>query len=370
MTAGDAFTPELEQRVEEAIHEALVVSDRRAVARGTMFAARPVRGCWRHNDQLQLMPAPLEAPRPHTLMGDHPFIVDFAYSESSVFMLRNHRIQARSHELRLLLNLLLSGGVTMPTNRGRHHWVFTPLDYPEPRVIWTNEGYFIPEFTFVVPEMPDPTDTPPLIEIDARAYYDIGRIGADELTIPSELGVLIDAHSSLSGDDLSRFDRALYWLAMASEVWSLSQSLHLSSLVNAIECLAVGEDDRNRADGPTASFKQFMREYAPGQPSGKLLDHIYELRSDITHGEQLLAYDRPSSGIHLDQTTSQHRQAGDDASRLTRGALLNWLWSRAPATSELLVTQGVDTSKPAKPGTKSSAQFFAAGNLWRGADSS
>ena len=327
-----------------------------------MFAHRPVTGWWRHSDQLQLVSAPPDAPRPPVIMGDHPLIVDIAFKASIDWQVRNHRMAVRSYQVRLLLNLLVRSGVSMPTNRGRSRWVCKPIDLDGPPVLWTNSGYFIPDFTFVVDAMPAEASGPRLQTLPAIDYYDVPGGLRDELALPAEFDVLVTAYDDLTGDDRRRFDRALYWYAAATDVWDISQSLHLTSLVNAVECMSSIETDRSDPTGPTRLFKDFLRAHGPGRPGAKRIDAIYGLRSSVTHGSVLLAYDRPGQSAYLDQASSEHRQAGDDAQRLTRGALLNWLWSKRPeADSAQLLTIGLPTSAPAKPGTTSKVQILVPG---------
>jgi len=105
-------------------------------------------------------------------------------------------------------------------------------------------------------------------------------------------------------------------------------------------------------EGPSALFLSFMKKFAPGSPSGTGLNRIYDVRGEITHGERLLHLDQ-ALPTGLDQTSARDTEIGDAAGLLCRGALVNWLWSHDPAATEPLLTKGLPSTKPARPGTKS-----------------
>ena len=342
-----------------------------------MFSSSPVEGTWRYRNELQIMPAPPEAPRPKVLFSAlQPFLVDFAFQDSPNWQIRNIRYARKAADLMLVLNLFLNAHISPPSNRGREHWVWAPYG-SDPLVIWAKEGYMIPNLVYIVDDFPH-ADVPALEMAPADRYH--SRDGRTEkLTIPFELAELFDIFSTLKDDDRERFLRSCYWFHMASEVWSYSQSLHLTSLVNAIECLSGLGPARNTPEGPsemfrvfmrrftsgkrdaagsgpgsTALFKRLMKKFAPGKPSGRMLDTIYGTRSSITHGERLLNFDTGVSSPGLNQNSASDREVGDSAVILCRAALINWLWEQRPAASgELLLTRGVPSGKLTPPGTKS-----------------
>jgi hypothetical protein len=219
----------------------------------------------------------------------------------------------------------------------------------------------IPGFRYIVDDFPLAADVPPLEELAAETYYDLRAGYADSLTIPAELSRLLDTFSGLEGDDRERFLRACFWYHTASTVWDYSQSLHLTSLVNAIECLATVGPERSKPEGPSGLFLSFMREFAPGKPGRKVLDKIYDVRGEITHGERLLYLDQSSPLVPLDQISARDREVGDNASVLCQGALINWLWSHDRATTDPLLARGLPSTKPARPGTKSGVTVIVPG---------
>ena len=383
--AWPAMTPDLEQEI-RAEADAVLAQGNRAVYRWTMFSGKPVEGIWRYRDDFQIVPAPPEAPRPGELwVTGHPFLVNFVFKDSSNQRIQQLRCARRAADLLLVLNLLLNTTITAPTIRARKHWVFATRESGAP-VMWAQEGYMIPDLVYIVSDFPA-VHASPLQQVPADKYH--SREGyAEALTVPSELTVLLDTFSALNVDDRERFLRACYWYHMAFAVWSYSQSLHLTSLVNSIECLSSVGPARNLPEGPremfstfmrrlapgrnaatqgspgpTALFKSLMRRFAPGAPSRRVLDSIYKTRSNITHGERLLHFDVGPIPSGLSQIYAIDREVGDSAVILCRGALINWLWNqRSAASGGLLLTRGVPSGKPAKQGTKSSVKFIIPGN--------
>jgi hypothetical protein len=350
--AGPAMTSQIEELLRTEIDRVLLTPIGSRICRWTLFSSRPVEGYWRYRDQFQIVPAPPEAPRPTELMAEHPFVLDFLFNDSADWRIRQHRYARRASDLTLVLNLLLRQRISSPSNRPRNHWVWAPQGSVPPAV-WAQEGYMIPNFRYIVDDFPTAADVPPLEEVAAETYYDFLAGYADVLTVPAELVRLLDAFNGLNGDDRERFLRACFWYHTASTVWDYSQSLYLTCLVNAIECLASIGPERSTPEGPSALFLSFMKRFAPGRPGGNRLNKIYDVRGEITHGERLLYLDRSSHVTGLDQTSTGDREIGDIATVLCRGALINWLWSHNPETTDPLLTKGLLSTKPARPGTKS-----------------
>jgi hypothetical protein len=352
--AGPMMTSELEEQIRTGIERILLTPSGNSVCRWTLFSSRPVEGHWRYGDQFQIIPAPPDAPRPIELIADHPFILDFQFHDSIDGRIRQHRYVRRASELTLVLNLLLRPGITSPSNRSRKHWIcIWPPEASAPDFVWASEGYMIPNFRYIVDDFPIAADVPPLEEVAAETYYDFMEGYADTLTIPAELARLLDAFNGLEGAKRERFLRACFWYQTASTVWDYSQSLYLTSLVNAIECLASVGPERSMPEGPSALFLSFMKRFAPGKPGGNRLNKIYDTRGEITHGERLLYLDQSSSLPGLDEKSARDREIYEIAAVLCRGALINWLWSHDPAATAPLLTRGLPTPKRARPGTKS-----------------
>ena len=360
---GPASSAELEAELEAKIEAELLGPTERKVCRWTMFSGHPVEGAWRYGDELQIVPAPPQAPRPEAVFADHPFVLDFVFDNSPNWQVRQLRYSRKAYELTLVLDLLLISRISTISNRGEHRWVYGPFDpttETHPSVMWVQDGYFIADFTYLVDALPDDAADAKLAEIEADRYYNPYDFDArsDVLTVPAEFERLLDLFRTLSGDKRERFLRACYWHHMAGSIWNQSQSLHLASLINAVECLASTGPERSSPDGPTKLFKTFMKQHAPGAPSGTKVDQLYEARSHITHGERLLHYDQPPGASMLTQQSTADRQAGDDATLLCKGALINWLWAQQQEPAAPLIKQGFRRQRPARAGTKSTAKII------------
>lgn len=357
---GPAFTSVIGDQIRKAVAEALDGTSRK-VWRVPMFSLRRVEGWYRHADDFLIRPAPEEAPRPDVEYAQHPWILEVTFVESSNFRVRNLRTERRAYELALVLDLLLGGQIDRPTNRARNHWVFTrsadnPAGFGGSE--WLQEGYFIPNFDLLAGDFGDIGAWSPLAEDPTDAYY--GRRGFDfmPLTVPTSMTDLSNAFSSLSGSQRNRFLRSCYWLHMAGTVWPHSQSLHLVSLINGLECLAQSDEKRLVPEASTKMFLDFMQEYGPGQPSRTRLNKIYEVRSLVTHGERLLSYDSPHAHS-LHPTSTADRESGTEAVLLARGAIINWLFRDAGSPTNLLNVDPYPKRPVARPGTKSKVRIIS-----------
>jgi hypothetical protein len=88
-----------------------------------------------------------------------------------------------------------------------------------------------------------------------------------------------------------KYDRALFWLDIASRHWPSSMSSSYSALVTAVEaltergamhkahCPECQGDRTHESRGPTARFKDFFEKYAPGSSRRGQRDDMYRLRS-------------------------------------------------------------------------------------------
>jgi hypothetical protein len=361
---GPAFSAELEAKLRAALADAFDETPTRKVWRAPMFSLRRVEGWYRCRDDFLIRPAPPQAPRPSEEYAQHPWILEFSFVDSSQFQLRNLRIQRRGYELALVLHLVLRGQIDRAGNNARKHWVYMPNADGSPGIsyaAWVQEGYLIPDFSPYADEFSDVSSDAPLEETPTDDYY--GRRGSyafQPLALPAAMTDLASASEGLSDAQRNRFLRSCYWLHMADVAWRYSQSLHLVSLVNAIECLAQTGEKRLETESSTKMFLDFMQKYAPGRPSRSRINKLYDARSLVTHGERLLGYDVPrATGLVPDATAD--RASADETRLLGRGAIINWLWREAGDSGNLLDADPYPPSKPAKPGTKSQTRIITPG---------
>jgi hypothetical protein len=355
---GPAYSEEIGRQIRKALVDSLDGTDRK-IWRLPMFSLRRVEGWYRHGDDFMVRPAPAEAPRPDEEYAEHPWVLEFAFIDSPMFRVRTLRTQRRAYELALVLNLLLGGRIGAPSNRGRKHWVFPShaefLAGAPPE--WRQEGYYIPGFDVFADSFSDVSAWTPIAGDSTEDYYSRRGFSGQPLTVSAAMADLCEAFDSLGGLERSRFLRSCYWLRTADVVWSYSQSLHLVSLINAVECLAQSGEKRLTIDASTKMFLDFMEDYASGRPSRTRINKIYDARSLVTHGERLLGYDTPLSfGLH--PITTADRESGTETVLLARGAIINWLVRQAGSSANLLHVDPYPKGPPAKPGTKSKVQII------------
>src|SRR4051794_36449844 len=78
--------------------------------------------------------------------------------------------------------------------------------------------------------------------------------------------------------------------SFASRQWGFSMSASFASLVSAVESLI------NRAGhGSTKRFRDFFETYAPEAALGDRRNQMYDLRSGILHGSDLMAMDQDAA---------------------------------------------------------------------------
>ena len=64
----------------------------------------------------------------------------------------------------------------------------------------------------------------PLEVIDPDAYYKLRGLDGKGLRVPADLDEAICAYQKLGREHRERFDRALFWMDLASEQWTTSMS--------------------------------------------------------------------------------------------------------------------------------------------------
>jgi hypothetical protein len=194
--------------------------------------------------------------------------------------------------------------------------------YPED-IRWVREGYYAPLDPPVLDE-PSPLAAETLKGVEPEEYYaTVGNDGRG-LRVPADLDESIRRYLELSAGDRARFDRATFWLDMASRQWNRtnSASAAFAAYVSAIEAL-IERPDRYHA---TRRFKDFLETYAPGPALAARRDQIYELRSGILHGRELIEIDY-ALAFGWDPPWWNQRELLWDLASLTRIALRKWLKS-------------------------------------------
>ena len=125
-------------------------------------------------------------------------------------------------------------------------------------------------------------------------------------------------------------------MGMASRQWNTSVSVSFVALVSAIEsltergdrhsfnCPTCGNLAEHEVPGTTQRFKDFFDTYAPGAGLVKRRNDMYELRSDISHGGELMQLDQDLD-FGWEPPSQNESELHRELWSLTQIALRNWL---------------------------------------------
>jgi hypothetical protein len=190
--------------------------------------------------------------------------------------MREHR------NLTLLLNVLLAGHTSLQSNRSAHFWASVPYDDGHHESKWLQKFFFAKLDKIVNNELSPPADEQ-LEEVEPEEYY--AKVGHDGkgLRVPADLDQSIRLYMQLSSMNRAKFNRATFWMDMASRQWDISVSVSFAALVSAIEsltergdrhqfdCPACGERAEHEVPGVIRRFKDFFNTYAPGAAKASLM---------------------------------------------------------------------------------------------------
>jgi hypothetical protein len=305
--------------------EASVLTGPTKVGRDYSFSSYCVQGSWRGElSGVQILPPHPDAPSARVLMAEHPFILEFPVQETRLWPLTNHRRLREHRNLTLLLNALLEGRTNVQPRRGGHFWGCFHRDGGATEIRWVQNFYFAP-FGECILDAPSPLKDTRLEEIEAARYFDVVRgIDGDGLRVPTDLDDSICRYQRLHRRRGEEFNRAAFWLDMASRQWNISMSASFAALVSTIESLI-----NTRGRGSTRRFRDFFERYAPGASLAPRRERMYDLRSGILHGSELMTIDEDVS-FGWDPPWLNERELHEELWTLTRIAVRNWLRSPPP----------------------------------------
>jgi hypothetical protein len=159
-----------------------------------------------------------------------------------------------------------------------------------------------------------------LEEIEPERYYtEVMGIDGRGLRVPADLDESICRYWQLPPARRVEFDRAAYWLDIASRQWHVSMSASFAAIVSAIESLI-----NTRGPGSTGRFRNFLEQRAPGASLASRRDQMYDLRSGILHGSELMEMDQ-DRGMGWDPPGEEDRDLISELWTVTRIAVRNWL---------------------------------------------
>ncbi len=332
---GEAFDAAEWMKISKEIEESILAGPLK-VGRDYSFSNFRVLGSWRGDRSgVQILPPPEHAPRANVEMADHPFILEFPIKVTDCWPVTNHRRMREHRNLTLLLNVLLAGHTSLQSSRSAHFWASVPLDDGRHEIKWVKQFFIVEGWEAVTSELSPPTDEQ-LEEVAPEEYY--SKVGHDRkgLRVPANLDQSICCYMALSRGNRAKFDRATFWMGMASRQWNTSVSVSFAALVSAIEsltergdrhpfnCQTCGNLAEHEVPGVIRRFKDFFDTYAPGAGLAKRRDDMYKLRSDISHGSELMQLDQDLD-FGWEPPSQNESELHRELWSLTQIALRNWL---------------------------------------------
>jgi hypothetical protein len=322
-----------------------ILSGSPKTGRDTSFSNRRVTGGWAGaNSGVRILPPSASTPHTAVESADHPFILEFPVEVSELKDITNHRRIREHRRLTSVLNILLLGDISCALRRSQHLWAKPAVGGSTSDVEWVYSFFPSADLGLVIRDTPTPLPAERLQEVDPEEYYrpqgEPGKLRGDSgrgLTVPTDLDESIKLYQNLPKEHREKFDRAAYWLDMASRQWYLSASSSFACLVSAIEsmvdrgathkvfCPQCRADFSHDVPGALQRFKEFLEKYAPGGPLDTRRKKMYDLRSRILHGSLLLNLDQDVS-FGMEPPGWDEIEIHHELWALTQTALRNWLW--------------------------------------------
>jgi hypothetical protein len=367
---GPAYdATEWEQICEEI--EKSILSGPLKVGREYSFNSFRVLGSWRGpRSGVQILPAPVDAPRAPLEAAEHPFILEFPVRVSDLDRITNHRRIRDHRRLTLLLNVLLRGSTRFDPPRPGHFWGGVPGGM---ETKWVQQFFFAK----LGPTIADTLSTAAneqLEEIKPDEYYkEIGNDGRG-LRVPSDLDDSICLYMELSPANRAKFDRATFWMDVSSRQWTISISSSFASLVAAVEsltdrgvvhrvyCKQCKGMCQHEAPGATERFRAFFEKFAPGVAQRKRRNEMYAVRSGIVHGSDLMQIDQ-GRDFGWDPPGFNELELYRELWAVTRTALRNWL--RNPGDKNQVGQRSRSSSQRFILGLTGTMLALLALHLWR-----
>ena len=321
---GPAFDQPQWDAIAEEI-ETRVLAGPERIGREYSFNSHRVSGSWRGDRSgVQILPPHPESPAAPVECADHPFILEFDIREAGYWPITNYRRTREHRRLTLMLNTVLAGWTSARGLRAGHSWGCFHRDGGKLEVRWVQNEYF-GRLGQCVLEVLSPPSGEPLEVIQTDRYFEEVRgIDGRGLRVPSDLDESICRYQQLPAVRREEFDRAAYWLDMSSRQWTISTSLSFGALVSAVESLI-----NQRGPGSTARFRSFLEQYAPGASLEARRNEMYDLRSGIFHGSDLMTIDQDIS-FGWDPPWSNESGLHEELWGLTRTVVRNWLRNPPP----------------------------------------
>jgi hypothetical protein len=208
--------------------DALSVARPDKFGRDIAFSSYRVAGSWRGaRSGVQILPPPEGAPTMPYEMGQHPFTLEIPLLADREWNITNRRRLREHRKIALLLNILLVGRVSCQSRQTEFSWAILPqsgnlpMEWVQigqedwPRIAWVQCSYMA-KLDPIVADEPSPPAGDPLEVIAPDVYYALRGLDGKSLRVPADLDESICAYQNLSRGHRERFDRALFWMDLAS----------------------------------------------------------------------------------------------------------------------------------------------------------
>jgi hypothetical protein len=279
--AGPAFDSVQWKTICDEIENTILVGQQK-VGREYSFCSHRVEGSWRGaRSGMQILPPPPEAPRAPVEMAAHPFILEFPIrgAPDDLWAITNHRRMREHRRLSLVLNVLLTARISFEPRRSEHFWAHIPATEGTDGIgesRWLQQYFWAPLGTVVTDALSPPADKK-IEELNSEEYYTNVGYDGKPLRVPADLDDSICRYHDLSRPKRSKFDRAAFWMDMASRQWTISVSASFASLVSAIESLTERGDTHTQLTAHNAG-KQRMSLRVPPRGSVRFSIHSPRVR--------------------------------------------------------------------------------------------
>lgn len=319
--------------------ECAISTGPKVIGRNLSFSTFRVTGSWLgQKSGIQILAPPIDAPRANMEIAEHPFLLEFPINESNISSITNYRWKINHRRTTLILNLFLNGHTSSPLSRPEQRWAQVEKNDGTQETRWVTCSYFAKFGNTIIENLSPPTE-PELLEVNPEEYYAGHGHDGRPLQIPSDLDNSLSLYRNLSNENRSKFDRAAFWMDLASRQWHVSISSSFASLVSAVEALTErGEIHSTKcplcntitnrhSPGPTKNFINFLETYAPGKSNKKRCNEMYSLRSGILHGSNLMRLDEDNY-FGLDPHWLGQHELTNELWLLTKASLRQWLKTR------------------------------------------
>ncbi len=329
LKAGSGLSSNDISEIQSKIRVEILDLNRKIVGRMILFSAYPVTGRLRIGNLLQVSPAPNHtSTSKQSEKGYHPFLIEFEVCDSPNVSIRGYRICSKAQKLSLLLSLLAEGDVLVPSTANHFRWM--RRNDPKSQYEQMLEEYGYGEFQPFQDSFTESDMLPSIELVDDQQYFkENGFTAGYPLRLPVSFKELVHAFERLTPVLQERFSRAGYWYHLAKR--QESYSAYFLHLIQSIETLlpsaepgnACSECGKDKNDGPTKRFRNFLDELVPAQPEfASARKQLYTFRSNLSHGWDICGRDFGRMNIPMSVAQTMWTV---QAYHLARCALINWL---------------------------------------------